>query len=109
MIFGLNYQSIVILGLLVLSVVFWLFQIWDDYLVSLMMAAGWVILAKIPFGVAFSTFSSTTWWNVFCALVLGVAFSKSGLLERIALKMLYIMPKGFVGQTLGLVLSGILV
>ncbi len=102
-------QASIILGLLFFAIFFWVADILEDYIVALIMGAGWVILAKIPFETAFSIFSSRTWWLVLSALAMGTAFSKSGLLHRCSLYILNKLPKNYTGRLIGIFLSGIII
>lgn len=96
------------LGLLVWAICFWIGQIWDDYVVALTMAVGWIVLRVVPFEQAFATFHSKTWWLMVGALGLGAAVAGSGLLRRSTLLMLRVLPGTYLGQTLALTLTGIL-
>ncbi len=103
----LTDQSLIVLSLLVTAIAFWISNIIEDYIVSLLMAVGWVSIADIPFEIAFAVFASSTWWMVLAALGLGAAVAKSGLLHRLGIKMLMTLPANFFGQTLGLFISGV--
>lgn len=102
-------QASIVLGLLFFAIFFWVANIFDDYVVALIMGAGWVILAKIPFATAFSIFSSQIWWLVLSALAMGTAFAKSGLLYRCNVYILNKLPETYLGRLIGIFLSGIII
>jgi len=68
---GLTAQAMWALGLLVWAICSWVGQVFDDYVVALLMAVGWVALGIVPLEVAFATFHSRTWWLLVGALGLG--------------------------------------
>ena len=59
---GLSEQAMQALGLLAGAICFWIGRVFDDYVVALLMAIGWVALDIVPFETAFATFHSKTWW-----------------------------------------------
>lgn len=102
-------NSFIALGCLVGAVVWMLLDVLPDYLATLTMCVAWVITGAVPLVTAFSTFSGSTWWLLFGALCIGVAASTSGLLKRMALVMMRLFPANFRGQSLALVLSGVVI
>lgn len=105
----LTTNSMIALGCLAGAVVWLLTDFLPDYQATLAMCVAWVVTGAVPMQTAFSTFSSSTWWLLFGALSLGVAASESGLLKRIALYMMKLFPPTFKGQSLAMVISGIIV
>lgn len=94
------------MGLLVWAIFYWVGHVWDDYIVAMVMAVGWVALRLVPFETAFATFHSSTWWLMLGALGLGAGVANSGLLRRSTLLMLKALPPTYVGQTLALAATG---
>lgn len=106
---GLTKKAMIGLGILVWAVVFMIFQVLPDYWTVLAMNGLWAITGTVKFEVAFETFRSQAWWILFCALSIGYAVSKTGLLKRIALHVLTIFPTTFRGQVLGMLCSSMVV
>jgi DASS family divalent anion:Na+ symporter len=104
---GLNHESMVVLGLLAGAIVFWATRVVDDYIVALGMAVGWVTWAKLPFDLAFKMFTSSTWWLLVSALILGAAVARVGLLRRVAYAFLRYLPKSYTGRNLALIITGV--
>lgn len=103
---NLTPQSMQALGLLVGAIFYWVGHVWDDYIVALVMAIGWIALKLVPFETALSAFSSKTLWLMVGALGLGAGVAKSGLLRRSTLLMLKLLPPTYAGQTLALAATG---
>lgn len=105
---GLSPQAMQALGLLTSAICFWIGRVFDDYVVALIMAVFWVALEIVPFETAFATFHSKTWWLMVGAMGLGLGAAQCGLLRRCTLLMLRALPPTYLGQTLALVVTGIL-
>lgn len=103
---GLTPHAMQALGLLIWAIFYWVGHVWDDYVVALVMAIGWIALGLVPFETAFATFHSRTWWLMAGALGLGAGVAKSGLLRRSTLLMLKLLPPTYMGQTLALAATG---
>ncbi len=106
---GLTHSAMVGLGIFFCAVVFWICEVFDDYVTALLMCAAWAGTKIVPFTTAFAQFSSNTWFLLVAALGLGVAVSKSGLLNRVSLKIMELFPATFKGQTAALVVAGNLI
>ena len=106
---ALTAEAMWALGLLVWAICAWVGQVFDDYVVALIMALGWIVLGIVPLEVAFATFHSRTWWLLVGALGLGAGVAKSGLLKRTTLHMLSLMPASYMGQALALFITGVIV
>jgi divalent anion:Na+ symporter, DASS family len=104
---GLTSLSMRALGILAWAVLSWIAGVFDDYVVALLMAVGFVVSGVVPFTTSFAVFGSTTWWVVVGAVGIGLAVQRSGLLARFALSTLLALPNSFFGQCLGLLISGI--
>lgn len=105
---GLSTQAMQALGLLTGAICFWIGRVFDDYVVALIMAVFWVALDIVPFETAFATFHSKTWWLMLGAMGLGLGAANCGLLRRATLLMLKALPPTYLGQTLALVITGVL-
>jgi DASS family divalent anion:Na+ symporter len=106
---GLDRKAMIVLGTLVCAVVYWIIDVIPDFAVSLLMCASWVVLKVVPFNEAFSQFSGTSWWMVIGGLGIGIAVSGTGLMKRIALHVMKFFPTTFKGQSLAVMLAGLIV
>ncbi|GIO41114.1 SLC13 family permease [Paenibacillus apis] len=106
---GLDQSSMIVLGTLAGAIIFWIIDVMPDFAVALIMCASWVVLKVVPFNVAFSQFSGTSWWMVIGGLGIGIAVSGSGLMKRIALHVMKFFPTTFRGQSLAVLLAGLIV
>ncbi len=104
----LSVQAMQALGLLTGAICFWIGRVFDDYVVALIMAILWAALEIVPFETAFATFHSKTWWLMVGAMGLGLGAAQCGLLRRCTLLMLAALPPTYLGQTLALVVTGVL-
>ena len=106
---GLEPEAMLLLGVLIFAICYWTFGVLPDYIVALLMCTLWVTLVKVPFSSAFGAFSSELFWFFFGALGLAAGMKKSGLSRRIALRVTRWFPANFKGQTMALLLSGMVV
>ncbi len=97
-------------GLVVLGAALaWLFEPLPDFVVTLAMATAWGIAGLASLSLTFAGFASSSWLLALGALGLAAAMARSGLLFRIALRLLRIFPPTHVGQALALLVGGVLV
>lgn len=95
-----------ILGITLLAVLWWIGNVWTDWMTTLVMLLLWVLLADVPFTTAFSAFGSTSTWLIVGAFCLSEAVSKTGLFTRISWFLLRIFPPTFTGQVVAMLLVG---
>lgn len=86
----------------------WLLNTIPDYAVGLAASAALAILGAIKPAAAFGGFATPSWMLLLGAGGIGVAVTRSGLLYRLALHMLRILPPTYPGQALALALTGII-
>ncbi|MFC1815705.1 SLC13 family permease [Thermodesulfobacteriota bacterium] len=97
------------LATLSVGVTLWIFEVFDDYIVALMLLLSWVVLDIVPSKVALSGFSQGSWFFVVGVLGIGAAVNKTGLLYRLAVHGLSRIPNtSFKIHTLVLLVSGLL-
>ncbi len=106
---GLGFEPTAALGILILSICWWVVKILPEYVTALLMAVLFIVIAHVPTEVAFSAFSTSTWWLLVAAFGLGLGMQKSGLLRRIALGILKVFPRTFKAQAAGLIATGTLI
>lgn len=86
----------------------WLLNTLPDFAVGLAATAAFVAAGIARPAVAFAGFSNSAWFLLVGAGGLGVAVSRSGLLYRMALHMLLLLPPTYPGQSLAMALTGLL-
>ncbi|MBK5958674.1 hypothetical protein CCR97_10690 [Rhodoplanes elegans] len=106
---GLTTQAMYALGITICAVGWWMTQLVPEYVTGLMMCTLWVAFGAVPFPRAFYNFSTPGWWIMVGAFGLGAVAGRVGLLKRISLWVLSLVPPTFKGQVLGLVGSGIII
>ncbi len=106
---GLTHPGMIGLGIFLCAVVFWIFEVFADYVTAILMCSAWAGTRIVPFNIAFAQFSTDSFWLLVGALGLGVAVTKSGLLKRFSLVIMKLFPASFKGQTAGLVVAGNLI
>jgi divalent anion:Na+ symporter, DASS family len=84
----LDAQGNHFLATLAVAVSLWVAQVFDDYLVGLMLLLSWLVLDVVPPEIALSGFSQSSWFFALGALGMGAAVNKSGVLHRVATKCL---------------------
>lgn len=94
---GLTSPAMVGLGIFFCAVVFWIFEVFADYVTALLMCTAWAGTGIVPFKTAFAQFSSDTWFLLIAAFGLGVAVARSGLLNRVSLKIMELFPVPYSG------------
>ncbi|GAX06420.1 2-oxoglutarate translocator [Secundilactobacillus pentosiphilus] len=106
---GLTHAAMVVLATLVTANIFWIFNVIPSFATGLLMLSTWVVLQAVPFETSFAIFSTTTMWIIIGGLALGAAATKTGLITRIAYKIMSYFPANFKGQSLALFISGTII
>jgi DASS family divalent anion:Na+ symporter len=106
---GLSAEGLRALAILCWAVTYWMFDVFPDYAVALMMTVLFVICNVVPEKIAFATFGSSSYWLLVAAIGLGVAATKSGLLSRTSLLVLTMFPATYRGQVIALIGCGTLI
>lgn len=103
---GLSHAGMVVLASIVTANVFWIFSVIPSFITGLLMLCSWVVLGAVDFTTSFNIFSTTTMWIIIGGLALGAAATKTGLVKRIALKIMSFLPASFCGQSIALLAAG---
>lgn len=107
---GLDPQkSMIGMGLLVCALIWMIFRVLPEYIILLMFCCLCAATKSLTFAQAFSPFSGTNYWLLVGALVLGAAVAHSGLLKRLTLLVMKAFPGTYLGQFLGITLSGVVI
>jgi len=88
----LQTNGVHFLATLIVGVMLWIGDVFDDYVVGLMLLMSWVVLGIATSKLALAGFSQESWFFVVAALGLGAAVNKSGLLHRLAIRLLRRIP-----------------
>jgi DASS family divalent anion:Na+ symporter len=105
----LSREALIALGILAGAVCFWVTNVLPDYMVAVLMCTLWVVTGVASFEDAFGSFRSTTFWLLFGAFAICAAVSGSGLLKRIALRIIRLFPANYKGQVSAMLFSGFVV
>lgn len=80
------------LATLLVAVILWVFEVFDEYIVGLLLLLFWVGLSIAPAKVALGGFSEDSWFFTIGALGLAVVLAKSSLLQRLSLRIVGWIP-----------------
>lgn len=103
---SIDERGVHFLATMTVAVFLWVFAVWDEYIVSLLLLLSWVTLGIMPTEVALSGFSKSSWFFVIGALGMAAGISHSGLLQRASLEVLRRIPEGSY-KALTFVVSGL--
>ncbi|MGB7949024.1 MAG: SLC13 family permease, partial [Candidatus Binatia bacterium] len=106
---GLDPGATKLLGLLSLTLIYWVFWVFPDYGVALMFALGLILTHLARPEVVLGGFASTTWFMTLGVLGLGAAITSSGLFYRLSLQLVRFFPLNYNWQIVALGLMGIVV
>jgi di/tricarboxylate transporter len=96
-------------AVLTLAVILWALNVVPDFVVGLGLIVVWNLLDITRPEATLSGFASPTWFLMIAVLGLGTSLGASGLLDRLAIRLLRLFPATFAGQTTALLLGGLLV
>lgn len=103
---GLNLNGMLFLGTFVCAVIWWVVDLFPDYVTGLLMVLSWVVLKIVPFATAFGAFAGENVWILIGALGMGVGAAESGLLNRISMWIMSKFPATFKGMTTAMYVAG---
>ena len=106
---GLDPAATKQLGLLCLTLIYWVFWVFPDYGVALLFALGLILTGLAKADVVLGGFASTTWFMTLGVLGLGAAITGSGLFYRLSLQLVRFFPLNYYWQIIALGLMGIVV
>jgi len=106
---GLDPSATKLLGLISLTLVFWVFRVLPDYGVALVFAMV-IILTKLESAqTVMGGFASTTWFMTLGVLGLGAAITGSGLFYRLSLHLVRMFPLSYYWQIIATGFMGVVV
>jgi anion transporter len=106
---GLDPGATKLLGLLSLTLIYWIFWVFPDYGVALIFALGLILTRLANPEVVLGGFASTTWFMTLGVLGLGAAITSSGLFYRLSLQLVRFFPLNYYWQIVALGFMGIVV
>jgi anion transporter len=95
-------------AILLVAALQWLIGILPDWVTALGAATLVALIGAAKPTVAFSGYANPAWFLLLGVLGLGAGVARSGLLYRIALQMLRLLPPTYRGQSFALALTGLL-
>lgn len=105
----LDERGVHFLATLAAAVILWIFTVFDDYIVAIMLLLAWLLLGVVPTELALAGFSSSSWFFYLGALGMAAAVTKSGLLYRVSLQVLRRLRPNYKTYTFTLATSGLVV
>ncbi len=106
---GLSAQALGALGILLACIIMWIAKVLPESIIAIAMCISFIALCGVPTTSVFNTFATSTWWLLVAAFVIGFGMQKSGLMHRMAQKILGIFPNTFAMQALGLISAGTII
>ncbi|HWO41113.1 MAG TPA: SLC13 family permease [Candidatus Eisenbacteria bacterium] len=106
---GLDPASTKQLGLLSLTVIYWMFWVFPDYGVALIFALATILTGLSSPEQVLGGFASTTWFMTLGVLGLGAAMTSSGLFYRLSLQLVRFFPLNYHWQVVALGFMGVVV
>jgi anion transporter len=80
------------LATMVVAVVIWFLDVFEDYIVGFMLLLSWVVLGIVPSKLALAGFSENSWFFIIGALGIAAGIAQTPLLQRLALTFLRWIP-----------------
>jgi len=105
----LNLEGWHVLLVVLGAAIGWLLEPVPDFVIALAVPAAWGIAGLVTPAAALAGFSTPAWFMALGALGLAAAMLRSGLLLRIALRLLRVFPSTHFGQMLALLASGVVI
>lgn len=99
--FVLTTQGKAALGLFLLAATWWVFEVLPIGITSIVIGVVQVLFLIRPANEAFKDFMDPSVWFIFASIVIGLAFSRTGLTKRMAYNML-----GLVGEKTSMIYLG---
>lgn len=100
-------KSMLGMGLLICTLIWMAARVMPEYIILLLFCSACAATGSLAFTQAFGPFSDTSYWLLVGALVLGAAVAHSGLLKRLTLLVMKVFPGTYLGQLLGITISGV--
>lgn len=106
---GLDAAGNKVLGLLSLTLIYWIFWVLPDYAVALIFGLGLILTQLASANTVMGGFASTTWFMTLGVLGIGAAITGSGLFYRLSLHLVRFFPLSFYWQVIATGVMGVVV
>ncbi|MDB4897020.1 MAG: ABC-type branched-chain amino acid transport system, periplasmic component [Firmicutes bacterium] len=106
---GMPQNTRYLLAILLWGSICWLFNALPDFVVALAACVGLAVTHLASPAEALSGFANATWFLLLGVWCIGVAVARTGLLYRACLNMMKLLPNSYLGQSLALAVTGMLV
>ncbi|MGE5820039.1 MAG: SLC13 family permease [Deltaproteobacteria bacterium] len=106
---GLSAAARKQLGVLCLTLIYWVFGVFPEYGVALLFALGFILTGLAKAEVVLGGFASSTWFMTLGVLGLGAAITSTGLFYRFSLQLVRTFPLKYNWQIIALGFMGIIV
>lgn len=106
---GLDANGNKLLGLLSLTLIYWIFWVLPDYAVALLFGLGLILTRLAAPDIVMGGFASTTWFMTLGVLGIGAAITGSGLFYRLSLHLVRYFPLSFYWQVIATGIMGVVV
>lgn len=101
-----GHAAMIVLASLLFAVCWWAGGVTHDWVTALLMVVSWVLFGATEAPVAFASFAGSNVWLVVGVLILAAAVNKTGLLKRVALKILNLFPAKYSAQLVAMMCTG---
>lgn len=88
----LGAQGMHFLATMIVAVTLWVLEIFEEYVVGLMLLLFWITLGIVPSKVALAGFAENSWFFVIGAFGIAAAIGKTTLLQRLSVRFLRCIP-----------------
>jgi len=105
----LDERGVHFLAIFLGIVVLWGFEIFEEHVVAILLLLSWLLLGLVPTRTALAGFGESTWFFALGVLGIGAAVTSSGLLYRLALQLLRLLPPKHQLYSLSLLISGFVI
>lgn len=106
--FQLSYVYTAFLVITIWAIMMWMFELLPDPIVAVAMPVLYVVFKVVNPEIAFDSWTTTTPWITLGGLIISHVFISSGLVKRIAYKVMLITGGSFKGLVVGITLIGII-
>lgn len=106
---SISYAYKAFLVITIWSIMMWMFELMPDPVVAVTMPVLYVVFNVVKPNIAFDAWSSTTPWVTLGGLIISQVFISSGLVKRIAYKVMLFTGGTFKGLVIGITMIGIII
>lgn len=99
------WRAPLVLGAALLA---WALDLLPDFVVGLGLIVAWNVSGAGPAAASLAGFASPAWFTMIGVLALGAGIARSGVLQRLVLRLLVAFPSTFGGYVFALLLGGLL-